>query len=63
MQQLAAQLPWFHLCTLIQKVKIDSESFFYMQKAISNGWSRAVLVHQIESGLYQREGSAVSNFT
>jgi predicted nuclease of restriction endonuclease-like (RecB) superfamily len=63
MQQLAAQLPWFHLCTLIQKVKIDSERFFYMQKAISNGWSRAVLVHQIESGLYQREGSAVSNFT
>jgi hypothetical protein len=26
-------------------------------------WSRSVLVHQIESGLYGREGKAITNFT
>ena len=29
---------------------------------IQNGWSRAVLVHQIESGLFQRQGKALTNF-
>jgi predicted nuclease of restriction endonuclease-like (RecB) superfamily len=29
---------------------------------VQNGWSRNVLVHQIESGLYQRQGKAITNF-
>jgi predicted nuclease of restriction endonuclease-like (RecB) superfamily len=61
-QQPAAQLPWFHICTLIDKVKSPEESQFYTQKALENGWSRNVLTHQIESGLYHRQGKAVSNF-
>lgn len=34
-----------------------------MQSTITQNWSRNVLVHQIESGLYQREGKAITNFT
>lgn len=30
--------------------------------SFTNLWSRAVLTHQIESGLYQREGKAITNF-
>ena len=30
--------------------------------AIEHGWSRAVLVHQIESDLFARQGKAVTNF-
>jgi predicted nuclease of restriction endonuclease-like (RecB) superfamily len=30
---------------------------------IQNGWSRSVLVVQTESGLYHRQGNAVTNFT
>lgn len=29
---------------------------------MDNGWSRNVLEHQIDSGLYNRQGKAVSNF-
>ena len=28
-----------------------------------NGWSRSVLTHQIESGLYERKGKAITNFS
>jgi len=61
-QQPAAQLPWFHICTLLDKVKSPEERQFYSEKAAENGWSRAILTHQIESGLYRRQGKAVSNF-
>jgi len=32
------------------------------QQTIEHGWSRSILTAQIESGLYQREGGAVTNF-
>lgn len=32
------------------------------RKQWDNGWSRNVLEHQIDSGLYNRQGKAVSNF-
>ena len=35
----------------------------YVQSPITQNWSRNVLVHQIESGLYPREGKAITNFT
>src|SRR5581483_9914422 len=31
-------------------------------KRCSNGWSRNVLVAQIETGLYRRQGKALTNF-
>ncbi len=42
-QQLAAQIPWFHNCVLLDKVKNDNERLWYIQQTIENGWSRAVL--------------------
>ena len=61
-QQLAAQLPWFHNCVLLDKVKSSPERLWYAEQTIENGWSRNILVMQIESGLYRRQGSAVTNF-
>src|SRR4051794_23485872 len=61
-QQLAAQIPWFHHCVLLDKVKDHGERLWYVRKAIEHGWSRSVLVVQIESGLYRRQGKAVTNF-
>ena len=61
-QQLAGQIPWFHNCTLLDKVKEPNERLWYIQQTIENGWSRNILVLQIESGLYQRQGGAVTNF-
>jgi predicted nuclease of restriction endonuclease-like (RecB) superfamily len=62
LQQLAAKLPWFHNCVLLDKVKAPSERTWYVQQAIQNGWSRNILVMQIESGLYGRQGKALTNF-
>ena len=61
-QQAAAQIPWFHNCTLLDKVKDPLERLWYTQQTIANGWSRNVLILQIESGLHRRQGKAISNF-
>ncbi|HZG51290.1 MAG TPA: PDDEXK nuclease domain-containing protein [Pyrinomonadaceae bacterium] len=61
-QQVAAQIPWFHHCVLLDKVKNSSEREWYIRQIIENGWSRNILVLQIESGLYGRKGKAVTNF-
>jgi predicted nuclease of restriction endonuclease-like (RecB) superfamily len=62
-QQLAAQIPWFHNCAILDKVKAPPEREWYIRATIQNGWSRNVLVHQIESGLLRRQGKASTNFT
>jgi predicted nuclease of restriction endonuclease-like (RecB) superfamily len=62
-QQAAAQMPWFHLCTLIDKLKTRQEREWYLAKAIEHGWSRNVLVIQIETRLRERSGQAITNFT
>jgi predicted nuclease of restriction endonuclease-like (RecB) superfamily len=61
-QQTAAQIPWFHVCVLLDKVKDPGERQWYVEQTVAHGWSRNVLVLQIESGLYQRQGQAVTNF-
>lgn len=55
-------LPWGHHIVLMEKVKDEPTRLWYAQSSVSYGWSRAVLIHQVESGLYERQGSAVSNF-
>jgi predicted nuclease of restriction endonuclease-like (RecB) superfamily len=62
-QQAAAQIPWFHNCAIIEKVKSSSARIFYVKKTIENSWSRDILTHQIEIGLHERAGSALTNFT
>jgi predicted nuclease of restriction endonuclease-like (RecB) superfamily len=61
-QQLVAQLPWGHNVRLLDYVKSADERLWYAQQTIENNWSRNVLVMQIESGLYRRQGSATTNF-
>lgn len=57
-----AQLSWYHHTTLLDKVKDERTRLFYVAQAIQNGWSRDVMVHQIESGLYNRIGKIQTNF-
>lgn len=64
-QQLVAQLtqiPWGHNQQIINKCKNKQEALYYLHCTLEHGWSRAVLTHQIESGLYLREGKAINNF-
>ncbi|KVU66177.1 PDDEXK nuclease domain-containing protein [Burkholderia ubonensis] len=61
-QQPAAQLPWFHLCTLLDKVKDPADRDWYAGKSLEHGWSRNVLAMQIDTQAHTRAGSAVTNF-
>jgi len=60
--QLIRQLPWGHIKLLIDKVKEENASVYYINQTIENGWSRDILALQIKSNLYAREGKAVTNF-
>ena len=57
-----ASLPWGHNVILVEKLADPAQRLWYAHQTIEHGWSRAVLVHWIESGLYSRQGKAVNNF-
>ncbi len=61
-QQLAAQLPWFHHVLLMEKIKHLPTRVWYMQQTILNGWSRNTLSLQIAACAHERHGRAVTNF-
>lgn len=61
-QQPVAQIPWGHNLVLLSKLKTVEERLAYAQKTLENGWSRNVLVMQIETGLMERQGTALTNF-
>jgi len=56
------QVPWGQNIVIIQKSNTIDEAIFYIKETIDNGWSRAVLVHQIENKCYERSGKAITNF-
>ncbi len=57
-----AEIPWGHNVVLVEKVKEPQSRLWYAAQTIEHGWSRAVLVHQIESNLYERQGRVLTNF-
>ncbi|MHC5773302.1 PDDEXK nuclease domain-containing protein [Nostoc sp.] len=61
-QQVVGQIPWGHNVRILDTIKDQTERLWYVQQTIQYGWSRNVLVHQIESKLYQRQGKATTNF-
>ncbi len=61
-QQVVAQIPWGHNVRILDAVKDLAEREWYIRQTIQHGWSRNVLVHQIESQLYHRQGKAITNF-
>jgi predicted nuclease of restriction endonuclease-like (RecB) superfamily len=61
-QEVLGQITWYHNITLLDKVKLETERLWYAHATVQQGWSRNVLVHQIESDLYHRQGKATTNF-
>lgn len=63
-QMVSAQIPWSHNIAILEKMKAPEQRIWYIQKTAENGWSHNVLIHQIESGLYQRQviTDKISNF-
>lgn len=61
-QQVVALIPWGHNVRILDAVKNPEERMWYIRQTIDYGWSRNVLVHQIDNQLYHRQGSAITNF-
>ena len=69
-QQLADQIwkditstPWGHHILLIDKFLSNPEkALFYIHQTVENGWSRNMLLNFIGTGLYERQGKALTNF-
>jgi predicted nuclease of restriction endonuclease-like (RecB) superfamily len=61
--QLAAKLPWFHHVILIERVKNRADRFWYMQQAVTHGWSRSILSAQIAAKAHRSAGKAITNFS
>ena len=60
-----ADLTWYHNQALMDKAKTPEEYLWYAEKTLANGWSRNILVHQIEYKLYERQALAekATNFS
>ena len=56
------EIPWGQNLELLAKLKDPVQRLWYAKMTIEHGWSRPVLVHQIETDLYGRQGKAVTNF-
>ena len=50
-----AQLPWKHNISLIERVKDKSIRKWYMKRCIEEGWSKSILLYQIDTNLYRRQ--------
>lgn len=60
--QPVAEIPWGHNQVLLEKVQDPAERLWYARQTVEHGWSRNVLVVQIESRLMDRQGKAPTNF-
>lgn len=57
------KVPWGHHKLILDKVKGDiNKALFFISQIVENGWSRAILLNWIDTGLYERQGKAITNF-
>jgi predicted nuclease of restriction endonuclease-like (RecB) superfamily len=61
-QAVLAQIPWYHNIALLEKLNDSEERLWYAKQASQQGWSRNILVIQINHQSYQRQGKAQNNF-
>ncbi|MCB9726843.1 MAG: DUF1016 domain-containing protein [Deltaproteobacteria bacterium] len=61
-QEVLAQIPWYSNLALLEKLNDAQDRLWYARKTRLHGWSRNVLVMQIETGLHRRQGKAITNF-
>jgi predicted nuclease of restriction endonuclease-like (RecB) superfamily len=58
------RVPWGHHKLILDKVKGDvNKALFYINQTIENGWSRSLLLNWIDTGMYERAGKSLTNFS
>lgn len=58
-----AQVSWYHHISLLHEVTDPIQRVYYILKTAQEGWSRDVMMLQINNGAYSAEGMAITNFS
>jgi predicted nuclease of restriction endonuclease-like (RecB) superfamily len=61
-QPLVAQIGWSHNLAILQRCKDPQEREFYIRMTRKFGWSKNVLIHQIENQSYEKTLLGQTNF-
>jgi predicted nuclease of restriction endonuclease-like (RecB) superfamily len=62
LQPLVAEIGWTHNLVILEKCKDDLEREFYLRMTRKFGWTKNVLIHQIENQTYQKTLLNQTNF-
>ncbi len=62
LQPLVATIGWSHNLVILQRCKDPQEREFYIRMTRKFGWSKAVLIHQIENQSYEKTLLGQTNF-
>jgi predicted nuclease of restriction endonuclease-like (RecB) superfamily len=62
LQPLVAEIGWTHNLVILEKCKDDLEREFYLRMTRKFGWTKNVLLHQIENQTYQKTLLNQTNF-
>ena len=57
-----AQITWYHHISLLPKVKDIAQRAFYIMATAQEGWSRDMMLTQINNGYINAKGNAINNF-
>lgn len=57
-----AQISWYHHISLLSKIKDEAQRAYYITETAQNGWSRDVMLLQIDNGYIHAKGHTINNF-
>lgn len=62
LQPMVAEISWTHNLLIMEKCKNDLEREFYIRMTRKHGWTKNVLIHQIENQTYEKTLLNQTNF-
>ncbi len=62
LQPMVAEIGWTHNLVILEKCKDDLEREFYLRMTRRFGWTKNVLIHQVENQTYQKTLLNQTNF-
>lgn len=59
---MVAEISWTHNLVILEKCKDDLEREFYIRMTRKYGWTKNVLIHQVENQTYEKTLLNQTNF-
>lgn len=57
-----AEITWYHHISLLSKVHDEAERAFYIMETARQGWSRDMMLTQVDNGYIRAVGKSITNF-